>query len=84
MKSAAATIADDTHDDAWHSLSTHDFRCTWATALPGNEVDSLITLEWNGWEDLETFPDYYKGAYLPAALRRARQKVDLALNMTSR
>lgn len=76
VKHAAADVADEIGDDAWHYLSTHDLRRTWATSLSDHEVDPLIALEWGGWEDLDTFLDHYKGAYSPAAQRRAREKVD--------
>jgi integrase len=69
-------LADETDEQGWRELSTHDLRRTWATALADAEVDPLLALDWGGWEDLETFLEHYKGAYSPAAQRRARQKVD--------
>lgn len=76
MKQAASTSAHEAGDDAWHYLPTHDLRRSWPTALFDNEVNAVIALEWCAWEDLETFLGYYKGAYSPAALRRARDKVE--------
>jgi len=58
-------------------LSTHDLRRTWATALAKAEVDPLLALDWGGWEDLEVFQEHSRGAYSPAAQRRARGKVGL-------
>jgi len=68
-------LAEETGDEGWHYLSTHDLRRTWATALANDEVDPLLVLDWGGWDDLETFLDHYKGMYSPAAQRRAREKV---------
>ena len=74
--SAGEQLAEETGDAGWRELSTHDLRRTWATALADAEVDPLLALDWGGWEDLETFLEHYKGAYSPAAQRRARGKVD--------
>ena len=76
VQEAREQLADETGDEGWHFLSTHDLRRTWATALANDEVDPLLVLEWGGWEDLETFLDHYKGSYSPAAQQRARDKVD--------
>jgi integrase len=76
LASTAEELAEETDDSGWRHLSTHDLRRTWATALADAEVDPLLALEWGGWEDLETFLEHYKGAYSPAAKRRAREKVD--------
>lgn len=58
------------------SLTSGTYLVTFADGDHDHEVDPLIALEWGGWEDLETFLDHYKGAYSPAAQRRAREKVD--------
>lgn len=76
LKSTATELAEETGELGWQFLSTHDLRRTWATALSDTEVDALLVLEWGGWEDLETFLEHYKGAYSPAAQRRARHKVN--------
>ncbi|OYR65161.1 tyrosine-type recombinase/integrase [Halorubrum ezzemoulense] len=76
VQEAREQLADETEDEGWHYLSTHDLRRTWATALANDEVDPLLVLDWGGWEDLETFLDHYKGSYSPAAQQRARDKVD--------
>lgn len=68
-------VAGETRDRGWREVSTHDLRRTWATALADAGVDPLLALDWGGWEDLEIFSDHYKGAYSPAAKRRAREKV---------
>lgn len=75
LKDTATELAEETDDPGWRYLSTHDLRRTWATALSDTEVDALMVLDWGGWEDLETFLDHYKGAYSPAAQRRAREQV---------
>ncbi len=76
VSNAGDQLAEETGDAGWRELSTHDLRRTWATALADAEVDPLLALDWGGWQDLETFLDHYKGAYSPAAQRRARGKVD--------
>jgi len=76
VQNAREELAEETADEGWNYLSTHDLRRTWATALANDEVDPLLVLDWGGWEDLETFLDHYKGTYSPAAQRRARNKVD--------
>jgi len=76
VQDAREQLAEETGDEGWHYLSTHDLRRTWATALANDEVDPLLVLDWGGWDDLETFLDHYKGTYSPAAQRRARNKVD--------
>jgi len=75
VSSAGEELAEETGDEGWLELSTHDLRRTWATSLADAEVDPLLALDWGGWEDLETFLEHYKGAYSPAAKRRAREKV---------
>jgi len=76
LQDTRETLAAETGDVGWHSLSTHDLRRTWATALADAEVDPLLVLDWGGWEDLETFLEHYRGSHSPAAQRRAREKVD--------
>jgi integrase len=76
VQTAREALADETGDAGWHSLSTHDLRRTWATALADVEVDPLLVLDWGGWSDLETFLDHYRGSHSPAAQRRARDKVE--------
>jgi len=76
VQEAREQLAEETGDEGWHFLSTHDLRRTWATALANDEVDPLLVLDWGGWEDLETFLDHYKGSYSPAAQQRARDKVE--------
>jgi len=76
VSQAGEQLAETTGDAGWRELSTHDLRRTWATALADAEVDPLLALDWGGWTDLETFLEHYKGAYSPAAQRRARERVD--------
>lgn len=75
VSNTGAELAKETGEPGWNHLTTHDLRRTWATALSDAEVDPLLALDWGGWEDLGTFLDHYKGAYSPAAQRRAREKV---------
>jgi integrase len=76
IESAREQLLDETGDEGWRFLSTHDLRRTWATALADREVDPLLVLEWGGWNDLDTFLEHYRGTYSPAAQRRAREKVE--------
>jgi integrase len=76
IESAREQLFEETADEGWRFLSTHDLRRTWATALADREVDPLLVLEWGGWNDLDTFLEHYRGTYSPAAQRRAREKVD--------
>jgi integrase len=76
LASAAKLAAEDTGDRAWHYLSMHDLRRTWATNLAAAGVDPMILLSWGGWSDIETFRDAYRGEYAPSAHRREREKVD--------
>lgn len=69
-------LAEETDDDGWRDLSTHDLRRTWATNLSESGVDPLVALDWGGWADLETFLDHYQGAFSPEAQRRERESVD--------
>lgn len=69
-------LANETGDDGWRDLSTHDLRRTWATNLSEAGVDPLVALDWGGWADLETFLDHYQGAFSPEAQRRERDGVD--------
>jgi integrase len=72
----AEELAAETEDSGWLELTTHDLRRTWATHLADADVDPLHALDWGGWADLQTFLEHYKGAYSPAATRRAREKVE--------
>ena len=76
IQDTAATLADETDNDEWLSLSFHDLRRTWATHLVSQDVDPLVVCDWGGWQDLETFLDHYKGQYSPDAQRRERSKVE--------
>ena len=76
IESARDELLEETGDEGWRFLSTHDLRRTWATALADREVDPLLVLEWGGWNDLDTFLEHYRGTYSPAAQRRAREKVE--------
>jgi len=76
IQDTAETLADETDNDDWLSLSFHDLRRTWATHLTDKDVDPLVVCQWGGWSDLETFLDHYKGASSPDAQKRERDKVD--------
>jgi len=69
-------LAEETGDDRWHFLTTHDLRRTWAGQLANADVDETVALRWGGWNDLETFLDHYRGEATAAAQRRERGKVD--------
>lgn len=76
VKRAARIMTDETGDEGWHHLSSHDLRRTWATNLRNADVDPLIACDWGGWNDLETFLDHYQGRHSPEAQRREREKVE--------
>jgi len=40
------------------------------------EVDAMLVCDWDGWSDLETFLDRYRGKFSPEAQRKQRIKVD--------
>lgn len=67
---------DETDDERWQFLTTHDMRRTWAGQLANADVDETIALRWGGWNDLETFLNHYRGEATAAAQRREREKVD--------
>ena len=46
------------------------------TSLKGAEVDAMLVCDWDGWSDLETFLDRYRGKFSPEAQRKQRIKVD--------
>lgn len=73
---AGEQLAEETGDRGWRSVSMHDLRRTWATALRDEDVDAEMVLKWGGWNDLETFLDHYKGRFSPEAQRRARESVE--------
>lgn len=67
---------DDTGDERWQYLTTHDLRRTWAGQLANADVDETVALRWGGWNDLETFLNHYRGEATAAAQKRERAKVD--------
>jgi len=69
-------LADETGEERWRFLSTHDLRRTWAGHLANADVDETVALRWGGWNDLETFLDHYRGEATAKAQKRERAKVD--------
>ena len=69
-------MAEETDDDRWLYLSTHDLRRTWAGQLANADVDETVALRWGGWNDLETFLNHYRGEATAKAQKRERAKVD--------
>ncbi len=76
MERTRQELYEETGEEGWLDLTTHDLRRTWATQLSESDVDPLVVLDWGGWNDLETFLDHYRGTYSPKAQRRERGKVD--------
>lgn len=76
VTNAGDYLADETGDDRWSYLSTHDLRRTWAGRLAANDVDQQTALQWGGWNDLETFLEHYRGVPTPEEQRQERDKVD--------
>jgi len=76
LQDAREPIAEETDDDRWLYLSTHDLRRTWAGQLANADVKETVALRWGGWEDLETFLDHYRGEATAEAQRREREKVE--------
>lgn len=69
-------LREETGEDRWRFLTTHDLRRTWAGQLANADVDETIALRWGGWNDLSTFLDHYRGEATAAAQAREREKVD--------
>lgn len=69
-------LAEETDEQRWQYLSTHDLRRTWAGHLANADVDETVALRWGGWNDLETFLDHYRGEATAKAQKRERAKVD--------
>lgn len=73
----AEARAADTGDEGWRDLSPRDLRRTWAVLLVGVEnMDPRLVCQWGGWEDLEAFREYYRGADSPTVQRQARESVE--------
>jgi len=62
-------------DDGWTYLTPHDLRRTWGTLLCEREVEPGLVMEYGGWEDWDTFREYYPGQYSVNAQQRVREKV---------
>lgn len=69
-------LLEETGENRWQFLSTHDLRRTWAGQLANADVDETVALRWGGWNDLETFLDHYRGEATAAAQLREREKVE--------
>lgn len=76
VEACRETMIDETDDDRWQFLTTHDLRRTWAGQLSNADVDQTVALRWGGWDDLETFLNHYRGESTAKAQRREREKVD--------
>lgn len=75
LSRACDRLEEQTGDEAWQFVSTHDLRRTWAGQLRAAQVDAPVVLNWGGWEDLDTFLDHYKGEDTPEVQRQEREKV---------
>jgi integrase len=76
VKNAARACEAETDDVGWSHLTPHDFRRTWGTLLVESEVEPGMVMEWDGWEDWETFREHYLGAYSAEMQRQQLEKVD--------
>jgi integrase len=76
MENYRVIMAEETGDERWKFLSTHDLRRTWAGHLANADVDETVALQWGGWQDLSTFLDHYRGKATAKAQKREREKVD--------
>ena len=56
---ACEKIAEETHDENWYDVSSHDCRRTWATSLIQQGFPSDIVMDLGGWEDHDTFREHY-------------------------
>ncbi|RLM53718.1 hypothetical protein DVK02_12800 [Halobellus sp. Atlit-31R] len=52
LESAREQLGEETGDEGWRFLSTHDLSRSWAAVLANKEVDPLFALEWERWNDL--------------------------------
>jgi len=56
---ACEKIAEETHDENWYDVSSHDLRRTWATSMVQSGIPSDLVMDWGGWEDHDTFREHY-------------------------
>ncbi|RQH00425.1 tyrosine-type recombinase/integrase [Natrarchaeobius oligotrophus] len=75
LDAAATELAETTDDESWCYLRFHDLRRTWTTALAAADVDPLLVVDWDGWNDVETFLEHYRGTYSTEAQQRERETV---------
>ncbi len=76
VASAAESLAEETGDEMWRHVSPHDLRRTWATSIEGADVETLVLMDWGGWNDVDTFLDHYRGTFSPDVQAAQREKVD--------
>jgi integrase len=76
VKTAAQSLKEETGDEMWEYVSPHDLRRTWATNVEGADVETLILMDWGGWNDVETFLNHYRGTFSPDVQAAQREKVD--------
>lgn len=76
VASAAESLAEETGDEMWRYVSPHDLRRTWATSIEGADVETLVLMDWGGWNDVDTFLDHYRGTFSPDVQAAQREKVD--------
>jgi integrase len=59
VKNAAQTVADETDDDRWRHVSSHDLRRSWATYhLVERQVDVRTMMAVGGWSDYQAIEPY--------------------------
>lgn len=61
VRNAAESVQEDTNDEGWEHVSTHDLRRTWGKQLIENDVTPTLVQQWGGWNDWATFKKHYLG-----------------------
>jgi hypothetical protein len=70
MENATDQLQDGTDGPDWQFAGFHDRRRTWATQLQSADVDAMVVCDWDGWNDLDTSLDHYRGTHAPKPQRR--------------
>lgn len=64
VNEAASQLAQETGNDDWSYVTTHDLRRTWATqtywSISGSRAKDIV-MSWGGWVDEQTFTSNYLG-----------------------
>lgn len=63
VRTAASDVQEDTDDEGYQYVSTHDLRRSWGHLLIENDVLPTLVQQWGGWDDWRTFRDHYLGEH---------------------